>query len=53
LTQKTRLKIDDPDGYFSKLEYDGKEDYEGHINIQEGELPPRFPKFSYVSEESK
>lgn len=47
MTRQVRLKIHDPDEVIDRMEFDHGEDYDGHINILEGELPPRMPQFTY------
>ena len=47
MTRTIRLKINDPDEVIDRMTFDSGEDYDGHIDIIEGELPPRMPKFTY------
>ena len=42
------LRIDDPDNFMNRLWIDEYGHYRSEIN--EGELPPRFPTFTYEKE---
>ena len=46
MKQYLRLKIEDPDKFMDRLWID--DDGTFRSEIEEGEIPPRFPNFSWI-----